>query len=195
VYEGSGSARYGAGSGCRGLDDEPPGDPKEASIPVTLCGAGPAGCFGSAGRNTGSFFQDASLFAAELGMKLAAVLAGGALDGWLTGGCAAGGGAVVWIGAGGFAAGAGDGALKNCVKLPSADADPDAPGEENPFARDGLAAGLAGAGIARVASSIGRAGGVGDGAAPATKIRVNSPGSSFEDGGDTDLTTPVGLSG
>ena len=67
-------------------------------------------------------------------------------------------------------------ALKNCVKLPSADAESDAPGVEKPFIRDGLAAG-GGVSIAVLA------GGSAAGAAAFTKIRVNSPGPGLAPGG------------
>jgi hypothetical protein len=76
-------------------------------------------------------------------------------------------------GAAGLEAGVDGTALKNCVKLPSADAESETPGAEKPLARDGLATG----GVARLTSSAGFAGGGGSGVDPATKMRVNSPGS------------------
>jgi hypothetical protein len=79
------------------------------------------------------------------------VLGGGGWMGWLLG----------------FA----DGVLKSCVKLPSPDAEPETPGEENPFACDTL-----GAGMGFVSSSLTRGGAAGGGFTPPTKILVNSPG-------------------
>lgn len=102
----------------------------------------------SAGRKNGSSFHDVS--------------GGGGFEGR-----SAGGGTEDCAGAGGRAGEA----LKNWVKLPSAEAESDTPGEENPLARDGPADGGAG----RAASSTGLAGGVKDGFTAGTKIRVNSP--------------------
>lgn len=113
---------------------------------VTL-GEGPSGVEDFSGaRKNGSSFQDIS---------------------------AAGGGVA---GRGGGAGGAGapclGEVLKNWVKPPSADAESDAPGEENPFDFDGLGDGGAGRGV----SSGGRAVGVNAGVPPETMMRVNSPG-------------------
>jgi len=69
-------------------------------------------------------------------------------------------------------------ALKNCVKLPSPEAEPEIPGVENPFIRDGLAAGVS---IGPLAGVSVRGAGVGGGEAGAvalTKMRVNSPGAA-----------------
>jgi len=63
-----------------------------------------------------------------------------------------------------------DGELNICVKLPSPDADPETPGGEKPFEREGP---WVGSGTGLVGSSALR--GVG-GCEPPTKIRVNSPG-------------------
>ena len=81
-------------------------------------------------------------------------------------------------------------ALKNCVKLPSPDAEPDAPGDENP-----LALGAAdGSGVGMGVSCGGRAGGTYDGGTPETKIFVNSPEGESADGGAGVLTPWVGIS-
>jgi hypothetical protein len=79
---------------------------------------------------------------------------------------------------------------KNCVKLPSADAESEIPGDEKPFPRDGTAAG--GAGRTGLSPLL-------DGALlaafePETKIRVNSPGAWSGCAGEGALTTAVGLS-
>jgi len=79
-------------------------------------------------------------------------------------------------GAGGAGIGAGGGAegvvLKNCVKLPSADAESEMPGVENPFIFGGAVTG-GGTGTDSITVRAGCSFGV---AAPLTKIRVNSPG-------------------
>lgn len=59
--------------------------------------------------------------------------------------------------------------MKNCVKLPSADAESEIPGVEKPFMRDGVAAEGEASATVRTDGSTG-------GAAAFTKIRVNSPG-------------------
>ena len=87
----------------------------------------------SAGRKNGSFFQGSSL-------------GGGAAD---CGG--GGGGAVDCTGADGRG-----GLLKNCVKPPSPEAEPETPGVEKPLEPDGPEDGATGRGV----SSDGRAGGV-----------------------------------
>jgi hypothetical protein len=82
------------------------------------------------------------------------------------GGAGTAGGTVVEL------VGVDEAVLKICVKLPSPEADPETPGDENPFARDEFKAdGAAG----RDASSefLGEA--LDCGCAPPTKIRVNSP--------------------
>jgi hypothetical protein len=86
----------------------------------------------SAGRKNGSFFHGSSL-------------GGGAAD------CRGGDGAGVCTGAGGRGA-----LLKNCVKPPSPEAEPETPGVEKPLEPDGPEDGGAGRGV----SSDGRAGGV-----------------------------------
>lgn len=140
AYDGSGSGRYGAGSCARGADD--PGPASEERMLVTL-DEEPSLAF-SAGRKNGSFFHESS--AAAGGAGRAGVGAG------------AGGGACL------------DGLLKIWVKPPSAEADPDAPGEENPFAREGPGEGGVGPGV----SSEDRDG-VDGRAFSETKMRVNSP--------------------
>ena len=98
---------------------------------------------------------------------------------------AAGGG-----GAGGGAAGRGESCrpafLKSWVKLPSADAESDVPGEENPLDFDGPAGGGAG----RNGSSAGRDDDAWGGVFPETKMRVNSP-APCSGGGCGPLTTWV----
>jgi len=103
----------------------------------------------STGRKNGSFFHDVSAAGGE------------------TGRAGAGGGAGDWSGAAGRAE-----LPKICVKLPSADAEPEAPGEENPLAGEELGEGGPGRGV----SAEGREGGVYAGETPGTKMRVNSPG-------------------
>jgi len=126
---GLGGAYDARGSGRYGADSlargaDDPGPARDERMLVTLDDE-PSGAF-STGRKNGSFFHESS---------------------------AAGGG-----GAGRAGGGAGeaclDGLLKNWVKPPSAEADPDAPGEEKPLAREGPAEGGAGRGV----SSEGRGG-------------------------------------
>jgi hypothetical protein len=82
--------------------------------------------------------------------------------------------------------GAGDGvegaALKNWVKLPSAEAESETPGAENPFIREGLAGGGVNCrGSATVLAELpGDRGSVG-GTEVFTKMRVNSPGAGLAD--------------
>ena len=118
----------------------------------------------STGRKNGSFFHESST--------------GGAVAGCRGGG----GGAEDCTGAAGRGA-----LLKNCVKLPSADAEPETPGVENPFEPDGPEDGGAGRGV----SSAGRAGGVYAGVTPETKIFVNSPCPGLEGAGGGPFTTWV----
>jgi hypothetical protein len=103
----------------------------------------------STGRKKGSFFHELS-----------------------TGGGAAADGDA-GLGGGGDCAGAPgrEALLKNWVKPPSPDAEPETPGVENPFEPDGPADG----GVGRGDSSDGRTGGVYAGVTPDTKIFVNSP--------------------
>ena len=102
----------------------------------------------SAGQKNGSFFHELST-------------GGGA-----GAGCTGGGGVDDCAGAAGRGA-----LLKNWVKLPSTDAEPETPGVEKPFEPDGPDDGGAGRGV----SSNGRAGGAYAGVTPETKIFVNSP--------------------
>ena len=74
------------------------------------------------------------------------------------------------------AAGAGADVWKSWVKLPSADAESDTPGVENPFNR-----GVAGGANAAGSDPVGR---FGIDAVAATNIRVNSPGSWRNASGD-----------
>ena len=72
--------------------------------------------------------------------------------------------------------------MKNCVKLPSADAESEIPGVEKPFMRDGAGAwgGVGGVSMAGFAGcSLG-------GAEALTKIRVNSPGAGAGVGCESD---------
>ncbi len=136
---------------------------------VTLGEAASAGGVFSAGRKNGSFFHELST-----GGGGAAV-------------CAGGGG-----GAGDCPGPAGRGALlKNCVKLPSADAEPETPGVEKPLDPDGPEDGGAGRGV----SSDGRAGGVYAGVTPETNILVNSPCPWLEGDGGGPFTTWVAACG
>jgi hypothetical protein len=144
------------------------------------------GCSGvfSGARKNGSSFQDAS--GAGCGRE----------------GCGGGGGAADCGGEAGLA-----GALKNCVKPPSAESE--IPGEENPLARDDPEEGAdpkkvaEDSGAGRGESSAGRGGADCGGVTPETKMRVNSPGcwSGGEGGGpcgglgyEGALNTAVGAS-
>jgi hypothetical protein len=118
------SGRYAAGSGWRGPEAGRPGVPNDESRLVTLGEEVLGVC--AAGRKIGSSFHDAS----KLGFGLGAAGAGGSGLG----------AALACAGRGVEAGGA---ALKNCVKLPSPDTEPDTPGEEKPLPRDGPAAGVA----------------------------------------------------
>jgi hypothetical protein len=114
---------------------------------------------------------------------------GGAGDGVNVGGVKDG---ACWTGGGGV-----EGvALKNWVKLPSADAESETPGEEKPFIRDGLAAGgVNGGGSTTVfADWLGTRGSVA-GTEVFTKIRVNSPGAGLAGGvgGSCDSGPATGL--
>ena len=126
--------------------DEFPGEANEARIDVTL------GEFGSSGEAPGGFRKMGSLFQEGFGAG-----AGGA-----AGGRAGAGGKLVVAAA----------VLKTWVKLPSPEAEPETPGEENPFARDGLAGGRC---VDRVFSSTFLSGVLVVGC-PETKTFVNSPG-------------------
>jgi hypothetical protein len=132
-------------AGARPSGEEPPADPNEESNVVTL---------GEAGSDGGGFCGDrkiGSLPHEDLEL---------------------GGGAGAGDGIGGELVGVDEAVLKTCVKLPSPEADPEVPGDENPFAREGFKAG----GVAgRDASSVFLGEALDGGGAPPTKIRVNSP--------------------
>ena len=81
--------------------------------------------------------------------------------------------------------------LKNCVKLPSPDAEPDTPGDENPLELEGADGG----GVGITVSCEGRTGGAYDGGTPETKIFVNSPEGESGGGGAGLRTTCVGTCG
>ena len=134
-------------------------------MPVTL-GDAASGAEGfSTGLKNGSFFQELSMGG------------GGAA------GCGGGG-----VGADDCTGAAGRGALlKNCVKPPSAEAEPETPGVEKPLDPDGPEDGGAGRGV----SSDGRAGGVYAGVTPETKIFVNSPCAALDGDGGGPFTTWV----
>jgi hypothetical protein len=68
--------------------------------------------------------------------------------------------------------------LKNCVKLPSPEAEPEIPGVENPFILDGLAAGASIGGLAGCSVRGAGMDGVEAGVVALTKMRVNSPGAA-----------------
>jgi hypothetical protein len=96
-----------------------------------------------------------------------------------------------WTDCAGGGAGVEGTALKNCVKLPSADAEPETPGEEKPFKRDGLAAG----GVNCGGSTKVFAEWSGVGIDPVTKTRVNSPGAGAGAGCDSSLVTGCSATG
>jgi hypothetical protein len=153
--EGPGPAEF--GGGAAGL--------KKGSSFHDVSGLGLGGGAGAGVVKNGSSFHDASVLGAG-------------------GGGAGAGGAGATDACGGRGDEAGGAALKNCVKLPSPDADPETPGEENPLPRAGEPIGMV-----RGASSPLLLGGAADGVFPATKIRVNSPGAGSAGGGTGVLFT------
>ena len=117
---GAGSGRYAAGSAAREPDAGRPGVARDDSRLVTLGEEVLGVC--AAGRKIGSSFHDVS----KLGFGLGA------------GACGLGAAPACGV----LGVEAGGAALKNCVKLLSPDTEPDTPGEEKPFPRDGAAAGV-----------------------------------------------------
>ena len=150
-------------------------------------GALEAGCAGAAKEESIPVALDGS----TEGPAAGSAAFGGALNSGCHGFSATGrgGGGALTCCTGGATCALGDGgcALKNCVKLPSGDAESETPGEENPFNRGGAEdAGADGAGVLAGLGVL-AAGGVNCGVstnvlfpcsitAPATKMRVNSPG-------------------